>query len=92
MKLLLFPKNTISLIDIIWQGKAENETGIDAATGRTLVAVNPKFYRPTEVDLLLGNPEKAKTVLGWEPRTSLEDLCRMMVEADLRRNANGVSF
>lgn len=79
-------------IDIIWQDKAENETGIDAATGRTLVAVNPKFYRPTEVDLLLGNPEKAKTVLGWEPRTSLEDLCRMMVEADLRRNANGVSF
>lgn len=79
-------------IDIIWQDKAENETGIDAATGRTLVAVNPKFYRPTEVDLLLGNPEKAKTVLGWEPRTSLEDLCRMMVEADLRRNANGVGF
>jgi GDPmannose 4,6-dehydratase len=79
-------------IDIIWQGKAETEPGIDAATGRTLVAVNPKFYRPTEVDLLLGNPEKAKTVLGWEPRTSLEDLCRMMVEADLRRNANGVSF
>ncbi|KAF0254175.1 GDP-mannose 4,6-dehydratase [Pseudomonas putida] len=79
-------------IDIIWQGKEENETGIDAATGRTLVAVNPKFYRPTEVDLLLGNPEKAKTMLGWEPRTSLEDLCRMMVEADLRRNANGVSF
>ena len=79
-------------IDILWQGKEENETGIDAATGRTLVAVNAKFYRPTEVDLLLGNPEKAKTVLGWEPRTSLEDLCRMMVEADLRRNANGVSF
>lgn len=79
-------------IDILWQGKEENETGIDAATGRTLVAVNAKFYRPTEVDLLLGNPEKAKTVLGWEPRTSLEDLCRMMVEADLRSNANGVSF
>ncbi|KGK24411.1 MULTISPECIES: GDP-mannose 4,6-dehydratase [Pseudomonas] len=79
-------------IDIVWKGKDENETGIDAETGRTLVAVNPKFYRPTEVDLLLGNPEKAKTVLGWEPRTSLEDLCRMMVEADLRRNASGVSF
>lgn len=56
------------------------------------MAVNPKFYRPTEVDLLLGNPEKAKTVLGWEPHTTLEDLCRMMVEADLRRNASGVSF
>ncbi|MDH2012949.1 GDP-mannose 4,6-dehydratase [Pseudomonas juntendi] len=79
-------------IDVVWQGKDENEKGIDAATGRTIVAVNPKFYRPTEVDLLLGNPEKAKTVLGWEPHTTLEDLCRMMVEADLRRNASGVSF
>lgn len=79
-------------IDIVWKGKHENEIGIDDATGRTLVAVNPKFYRPTEVDLLLGNPEKAKAVLGWEARTSLEELCRMMVEADLRRNESGVCF
>ena len=79
-------------IDIVWIGKRENEIGIDDATGRTLVAVNPKFYRPTEVDLLLGNPEKAKSVLGWDAQTSLEELCRMMVEADLRRNEQGFSF
>ena len=51
-----------------------------------------RFYRPAEVDLLIGNPAKAKAKLGWEPRTTLEELCRMMVEADLRRNARGVSF
>ncbi|BDM24258.1 GDP-mannose 4,6-dehydratase [Pseudomonas sp. LRP2-20] len=79
-------------INIAWQGKDENEIGIDDATGKTLVAVNPKFYRPTEVDLLLGNPEKAKNVLGWEAKTTLEELCRMMVEADLRRNQQGFSF
>jgi len=79
-------------INIAWQGKDENEVGIDDATGKTLVAVNPKFYRPTEVDLLLGNPEKARNVLGWEAKTSLEELCRMMVEADLRRNQQGFSF
>lgn len=79
-------------IEIVWKGENEYETGIDAATGRTLVAVNPKFYRPTEVDLLLGNPEKARSVLGWEARTSLEELCRMMVDADLRRNKTDACF
>ncbi|MHB0921463.1 MAG: GDP-mannose 4,6-dehydratase, partial [Thiomonas delicata] len=75
-----------------WQGKAEQERGIDTATGKTVVAVNPKFYRPAEVDLLIGNPAKAKAQLGWEPTTTLEQLCAMMVEADLRRNAAGASF
>lgn len=79
-------------IDIVWIGKRENEIGIDDATGQTLVAVNPKFYRPTEVDLLLGNPQKAKSVLGWDAQTSLEELCRMMVEADLRRSESDVFF
>ena len=75
-----------------WQGKAEQERGIDTATGKTVVAVNPKFYRPAEVELLIGNPAKAKAKLGWEPTTTLEQLCAMMVEADLRRNAAGASF
>ena len=75
-----------------WQGKAEQERGIDIATGKTVVAVNPKFYRPAEVELLIGNPAKAKAKLGWEPTTTLEQLCAMMVEADLRRNAAGASF
>ena len=75
-----------------WQGKAEQERGIDTATGKTIVAVNPKFYRPAEVELLIGNPAKAKAKLCWEPATTLEQLCAMMVEADLRRNAAGASF
>jgi len=79
-------------LDLVWEGREENEVGIDRATGKTLVRINPKFYRPAEVELLIGNPEKAKRELGWEPKTSLEDLCRMMVVADLRRNENGLSF
>lgn len=78
--------------DLNWEGKDENEVGIDRATGRTLVKVNPKFYRPAEVDLLIGNAEKAKRELGWAPETTLEQLCQMMVEADLRRNEHGFSF
>jgi len=60
--------------------------------GQVVVRVNPKFYRPAEVELLIGNPEKAKRELDWEPKTTLEALCRMMVEADLRRNEIGFSF
>lgn len=75
-----------------WEGKNENEVGIDADTGKKLVAINPKFYRPAEVELLIGNPEKAKKELGWEPKTTLEELCRMMVETDIRRNQAGFSF
>ena len=60
--------------------------------GQTLVRVNPKYYRPAEVDLLIGNPEKAKAILGWVPSTPLETLCKMMVEADVKRNQIGFSF
>jgi GDPmannose 4,6-dehydratase len=77
---------------IEWRGHAEQETGIDTETGETLVRVNPKFYRPAEVDLLIGNPAKAREKLGWEPKTTLEQLCDMMVRADLRRNERGFSF
>lgn len=79
-------------IAIEWQGTGEDEKGIDTATGKVIVQVNPKFYRPAEVDLLIGHPAKAKEVLGWEPKTTLEELCKMMVEADLRRNKAGFSF
>lgn len=75
-----------------WQGKDQDEVGIDDATGKTLVRINPRFHRPAEVELLIGNPEKAKKELGWEPKTTLEQLCQMMVEADLRRNQAGFSF
>lgn len=79
-------------INLEWQGSGEQEQAIDQATGKPLVVINPKFYRPAEVELLIGDPAHAKRVLGWEPTTSLEELCRMMVEADLRRNQQGFSF
>ena len=79
-------------VGIEWKGSAENETGHCATSGKTLVRINPKFYRPTEVELLIGNPAKAKSKLGWAPDTTLEALCQMMVEADVRRNQAGFSF
>jgi GDPmannose 4,6-dehydratase len=79
-------------IEIRFEGRDENEIGIDAATGKTLVRINPKFYRPAEVELLIGDPAHARKTLGWEPKTTLEELCKMMVEADLRRNEAGFSF
>ncbi|AHL75917.1 GDP-D-mannose dehydratase [Stutzerimonas stutzeri] len=78
--------------ELQWEGSGEQEQAIDTATGKVVMRVNPKFYRPAEVDLLIGDPQKAKDVLGWVPKTSLEQLCRMMVDADLRRNQQGFSF
>lgn len=78
--------------EVAWQGGGDQEIGIDQKSGKTIVSINPKFHRPAEVDLLIGNPEKAKKELGWEPKTTLEELCHMMVEADIRRNENGFSF
>ena len=79
-------------IEVAFKGQAEGETAVDVATGKTVLCVNPKFYRPAEVELLIGNPAKAKAALGWAPTTTLEQLCQMMVEADLRRNTAGFSF
>jgi GDPmannose 4,6-dehydratase len=79
-------------IQIEWSGKEEAEVATNIATGDIVVRVNPKFYRPCEVELLIGNPEKAEKELGWSPKTTLEELCSMMVEADLRRNKIGFSF
>lgn len=78
--------------DLAWEGTAENEIGIDRTSGRVLVRVNPLYYRPAEVELLIGNPTKVREKLGWEAKTSLEQLCQMMVEADIRRNTAGISF
>lgn len=79
-------------VELAWEGKEEKEVGIDTKTGKTLVRVNPKFYRPAEVELLIGDASKAKRLLGWEATTTLEELCQLMVEADLRRNTIGFSF
>ncbi|WP_297523414.1 GDP-mannose 4,6-dehydratase [Thermococcus sp.] len=78
--------------ELEFREKNEKEIAIDTKTGKTVVRVDPKFYRPAEVDLLIGDPGKAKKELGWEPKTTLEELCRLMVEADLRRNKSGCSF
>ncbi len=74
--------------DIEWSGAAEQEVGTDRKSGKVIVRINPKFYRPAEVDLLIGSPAKAKEKLGWEPKTSFEDLVAMMMEADRKRVAN----
>lgn len=73
-------------INLRWEGEGVNEKGIDAATGKVLIEVDPKFFRPAEVEQLLGNPTKAKTVLGWNPyKTTLAELVKIMVRHDLRK-------
>jgi len=79
-------------ITVDFKGKDEHESAIDTATGKMVMRITPKFYRPAEVELLIGDPAKAKAKLGWEPKTTLEQLCQMMVDADLRRNEAGFSF
>ncbi|MEA5115588.1 MAG: GDP-mannose 4,6-dehydratase [Geobacteraceae bacterium] len=77
-----------------WQGKGMREKGIDSRTGKIVVEVDPKYFRPAEVDLLLGDPAKARRNLGWEPRTDLDGLVAMMVDSDMslaerEKRANG---
>jgi GDPmannose 4,6-dehydratase len=79
-------------IDLAFSGVDENEYAVDVASGKTVMRINPKFYRPAEVELLIGDPQKARDVLGWSSPTTLEELCKLMVEADLRRNTSGHSF
>lgn len=79
-------------IELRFEGSDEKEIAVDTESNRTLVCISSKFYRPAEVELLIGDPSKAKSQLGWEAKTSLEQLCTMMVEADLARNAKGMSF
>jgi GDPmannose 4,6-dehydratase len=79
-------------VSLNWSGEGVDEVGVCAKTGKTLVSINPAYFRPAEVDLLIGDASKAKTELGWEPKIGLDQLCKSMVEADLRRNENGFSF
>ena len=73
-------------IKITWEGKGAQEKGIDSKTGKVIVEIDPKYYRPTEVETLLGDPTKAKTVLGWDPKeTSFEKLVKLMVESDKKQ-------
>ncbi|MBX7150652.1 GDP-mannose 4,6-dehydratase [bacterium] len=70
-------------IELEWIGKADSEKAVDAQTGRTLIKVNPDYYRPAEVDLLIGDPSKAKLELGWKNKTSFNDLVRIMITEEL---------
>lgn len=79
-------------IEIEYSGQDIDEVGVDKATGKTILKINAKFHRPAEVELLIGDPASATEKLGWKPKTSLEELCQMMVEADIRRNEIGFSF
>ena len=73
-------------IELRWEGKGIDEKGIDVASGRVLVEVDPRYFRPAEVEQLLGDPTKAKTVLGWNPnKTSFEDLVKIMVQHDMKK-------
>jgi GDPmannose 4,6-dehydratase len=72
-------------IQIDWQGEGENEVGMDGATGKTIVEINPKYYRPTEVDTLLGDATKAKEQLGWEAKTPFYELVKKMVHSDWKK-------
>jgi len=76
--------------DLEWKGNEENEVGIDKKTGKTIVKVNPKFYRPAEVEVLIGNPEKAKKILNWNAKVDFKSLCKMMMMADIERAEKGV--
>jgi GDPmannose 4,6-dehydratase len=71
--------------DLAWEGDGSATTGIDQRTSKTIISVNPKFYRPAEVDVLLGDGSKARKELGWSPVTTLPEIVGMMAEADRRR-------
>ena len=70
-------------IELEFEGEGIDEKGIDRASGKTRVEISPRYFRPTEVDLLLGDYAKAKAVFGWEPQTKVDELSRIMVEADV---------
>jgi GDPmannose 4,6-dehydratase len=76
-------------VEIAWQGSGLEEKGIDKKTGKVRVEIDPRHFRPAEVDLLLGDPSKARRELGWEPKTSLEELVRIMVRYDLNNDDYG---
>ncbi|EGQ27037.1 GDP-mannose 4,6-dehydratase [Sporosarcina newyorkensis 2681] len=88
-----FVERAFAEVDIVidWQGCGVEEKGIDTATGRVIVAVDPTFFRPTEVDLLLGNPAKAIEKLGWKRKTSFDEMVKMMVEEDMKKYRKGIS-
>ena len=89
-----FVKMSFEALDIalVFEGEGVNEVARDKKTGKVVVKVNPEFFRPAEVDLLIGDASKAKEQLNWSTKTNLNELCAMMVKADLERAKNGFEF
>lgn len=81
-------------IDIVWKGKGIEEKGFDRKTDKCLIEVDPRYFRPTEVDFLLGDASKAKKILGWQPKTTFKELVKMMVTSDFERvsSKRGINF
>ncbi len=79
-------------LDITWEGEGVNEKGIERKTNQTLIQINPDFYRPAEVDFLIGNSQKAKNELGWTSKTTFEELVEIMAQADLKRAKEGIRW
>jgi GDPmannose 4,6-dehydratase len=79
-------------INLEFRGKGEDEVGIDSRSGKEVIAIDSRYYRPTEVELLIGDASKAKRVLGWSPRTTFTELVEMMVDADIAAVQSGVPF
>jgi GDPmannose 4,6-dehydratase len=71
-------------MEIVWEGKGADEKGIDRKSGKVIVQVDPKYFRPAEVDLLLGNAAKAEKLLGWKPVTTIDQLAEIMMKNDLK--------
>lgn len=72
-------------MDLEWQGDGVNEKGIELKTGKTLVAINPRYFRPTEVDLLIGDATKAQKAFGWKPKVKFDELAKLMAKADWKK-------
>ncbi|MCX6762503.1 MAG: GDP-mannose 4,6-dehydratase [Candidatus Moranbacteria bacterium] len=72
-------------LDLVWKGKGTKEVGIDKKTGKTIIRIDPKYFRPAEVDLLLGDPSKARKKLGWKATTKFKDLVKIMLDHDLEK-------
>lgn len=79
-------------VEILWKGKGSEEVGIDSNTGKIIVEIDPRYYRPTEVDILIGDPSKAKEKLGWKPKVKLEELVKIMIKADEKAVEQNHSF
>ena len=74
--------------DLVWKGKGINEKGLDKKTGKTIIEIDPKYFRPAEVDILLGDYSKAKKQLGWEPKVKFDELVEIMTKADYNSEKN----